>query len=199
MARPGKTDDPRRSILEAARALVLASGHEAVSLRSVAARAGYSPASLYEYFGGREELLAEVAGGASRTLTAALASASARVRTGPEALVEVGLAYVRFAREHPEDFALLFSSMASRRRSLAEGVPAGSSYAVVQSAVRSAFVASGRRCTRQALEGASYALWACAHGMATLQAGHLRGFDASFDAVDRRTLRALVAGLGLAG
>ena len=39
---PAKTDDPRRTILEAARALVLEGGHEAASLRQVAARAGYS-------------------------------------------------------------------------------------------------------------------------------------------------------------
>jgi AcrR family transcriptional regulator len=198
MARPTKTDDPRRSILHAARALVVAQGHEKLSLRAVAAEAGFSPASLYEYFDGRDDLLAAVAQDASARFGAALALAADRGKTPAVALVEVGLAYVDFAREHKEDFLLLFGRLDSGRQRFSDAVPTNSPYAVVMNGVREALGARGRRATQATVEQLSYLLWATAHGMAMLQVTHLRDFEADFEAADRAGLTALVRGLDLA-
>ena len=198
MARPTKTDDPRRSILSAAKAMVLESGHEKLSLRAVAAAAGFSPASVYEYFDGRDDLLGALAGDASARLAAALSRASDQAPTPSAALVEVGLAYVTFAREHQADFLLLFGRLESSRQSTEEPVGAASPYATVMNGVREALGARGRRATQQLVEDISYVLWATVHGMAMLQITHLRGFDADFPHADRTGLEALVRGLDLA-
>ena len=47
----------RKRILEAARALLRETGHAQLSLRAIAKRVDYSPASLYEYFRGKDSIL----------------------------------------------------------------------------------------------------------------------------------------------
>lgn len=187
MSKASRTYDPRKAILAAARALVR-QGHEDVSLRAVAARAGFSPASLYEYFDGKDALLGAVAEEASARLRKSLEQAIGAAPDPRSALVELGIAYVRFAKKHREDFLLLFSRLVSRQRGTADGVPAGSAYAVLRDAV-------GRALPDGPVDELAYALWATAHGMAMLQSTHLAGFQADFEAADRRTLTALVAGL----
>lgn len=62
----------RTAILEAARRVAAREGAGALSLRAVAAEAGYAPASVYEYFRNRAELVlalaAEDMGGLARSL-----------------------------------------------------------------------------------------------------------------------------------
>jgi AcrR family transcriptional regulator len=50
-------EDARRAILDAARKLASRDGARNLSLRRVAAEAGYAPAALYGYFRNRDELL----------------------------------------------------------------------------------------------------------------------------------------------
>ncbi|MFL5436005.1 MAG: TetR/AcrR family transcriptional regulator, partial [Myxococcales bacterium] len=111
-------ESPRERILEAARTLLLAKGHRRLSLREVARRAGYSPASLYEHFDGKDAIVGALAAEAGSALYAALAKAAAGQREPKDRLVRIGRAYVRFARQHPQDFLLLFSHLPSSRRSL---------------------------------------------------------------------------------
>lgn len=59
-ARPAKAPLSRRSILEAAMALIRERGVDAVSLRHVAEQVETGPASLYAYFEGRDVLLDNV-------------------------------------------------------------------------------------------------------------------------------------------
>src|SRR3954466_3450775 len=62
----------RNAILEAARRVATREGAGELSLRAVAAEAGYAPASVYEYFRNRAELVlalaAEDMGGLARSL-----------------------------------------------------------------------------------------------------------------------------------
>lgn len=51
----------RNAILEAARRVAAREGTSALSLRAVAAEAGYAPASVYEYFRNRAELVLALA------------------------------------------------------------------------------------------------------------------------------------------
>lgn len=57
--RPPKSDDPatRDRLLDAAAAACTEVGFEAVTLADVAARAGVTPAAVYNHFSGKEELL----------------------------------------------------------------------------------------------------------------------------------------------
>jgi AcrR family transcriptional regulator len=53
--------DSRNAIVEAARSVATREGPGAISLRAVAAEAGYAPASVYEYFRNRGELILALA------------------------------------------------------------------------------------------------------------------------------------------
>lgn len=53
--------DSRNAIVEAARSVATREGAGAISLRAVAAEAGYAPASVYEYFRNRGELVLALA------------------------------------------------------------------------------------------------------------------------------------------
>ena len=197
MPRPQKTDDSRRAILEAARAEVKETGSRNLSLRSVAARAGFSPASLYEYFAGKDDLIASLAGEALEQLTRAMRQAARSSPVPAEALVALGMAYVRYAQKHREDFLLFFFSMESSRKDFQQSVPSDSAYAVLLEVAHRALAGRKTRPTTRDAETIAYALWAAAHGMAMLQLTHLRGFQTDFESADRMALRALVDGFHL--
>lgn len=184
----------RAQILEVARGLVRAEGFDKVSLRRVAEAADYSPASLYEYFDGKEALLTALAYEAAGRLAKRLRDAVAR--TLDEPLVAVGLAYVRYARDAPEDFQLMFSR-ATRWPDPAAPPEASPSVAVLEEIVKEA-LADGRVTLGdfERAEHLTYALWALAHGMAMLQLTHPMPIPLDYDAADAAALRAFVRGLG---
>ncbi|HEX5692844.1 MAG TPA: TetR/AcrR family transcriptional regulator [Roseiflexaceae bacterium] len=187
--------DVKQAIVWAARALILEKGVEQLSLREIARRIGHSPAGLYEYFGNKEEIVAEVAAEAFAQLRLALE----RVPTGlppAQRLVELGLAYVAFARQQPEQFLLIFSRLPSQRSSLEAPLSSNSPFALVRDAVQHA-TDTGAIVARAGygVEEIGYSLWALAHGLAMLQQTHLRGFQADFTSADRRALEQFVAGL----
>lgn len=193
--RSRRKERSRAGILAAARALVLEKGADAVSLREVAAQAGYSPASLYEHFEGRDDILGALAAEIGERLSARLATVPESLPP-PRRLLRIGLAYLAFGRECPQDYGLLFGVLRSRRRSTVEAPSPRSPFALVLSAVR-AGIGSGDFVARPGFgaEEMAYGLWALVHGMLSLQTGHLSGFEADFELVDRHALEVFVAGL----
>jgi AcrR family transcriptional regulator len=97
----------RSRILGEARELFVEHGAKGVSMRGVAARAGITPMAIYRHFPGREALLESVVRqGHDRFLTylqAAMAAPTPQAR-----FVRSGAQYLRFAREHPRDYSVLF-------------------------------------------------------------------------------------------
>lgn len=185
----------RSGILAAARALVLEKGPDDLSLREIAAHAGYSPSSLYEYFDGRDAILSALA----QEIGARL---SARLATVPDSLpparrlVRLGLAYLGFGRESPADYQLLFGVLRSRRRSSSEPADPRAPFEIVRAAAAAGIASGALRSTEtMGAEEMAYGLWALVHGMLALQSGHLAGYQADFEAVDRQVLEAFVAGL----
>jgi AcrR family transcriptional regulator len=68
--------DTRRAILEAARRLAAGDGARNLSLRGVAAEAGFAPAALYGYFRNRSELILALAADDLSTLSREMRRAS---------------------------------------------------------------------------------------------------------------------------
>lgn len=66
----------RASILEAARRVAARSGGRELSLRGVAAEAGFAPAALYGYFSGKDELLLALAADDLAVLARAMRAAT---------------------------------------------------------------------------------------------------------------------------
>lgn len=98
----------RAEILDTARDLMLESGPNGVSVREVARRTGYSPASLYTYFSGRDEMLAALAEASIDRLLIYLVAVP-RTLPPDERVVAYGLAYMRFGAENPADLAAILS------------------------------------------------------------------------------------------
>lgn len=185
----------KQTVLKAARALVLEKGPDKLSLREVARRVGHSPAGLYEYFSGKDEIIAALAVESYDRLYAYLNRVPASLAPA-ERVIEIGLAYVDFARQNPEHFMLTFTKLRSGRTSWQQPLRQTSPYGVVLQAVQ-ASIDAGLFQTRDdyGAQEIAYGLWVIAHGMAMLQQTHLQAFQEDFLPTDRKTLEVFVKGL----
>jgi AcrR family transcriptional regulator len=165
--------DLRQALVAAALRLLAERGLEGVTLRETARRAGVSHAAPYHHFPDKAHLIEALAITSFERFAAALRTAW-EATPGPSIakFQAVGLAYVSFALEHPEEFKLM--NRPELRR--AEGAPsttptpvqaaAGASYDVLLHAIRASqadgFIESG--------DPAPYALtaWASVHGLCVL-------------------------------
>jgi AcrR family transcriptional regulator len=102
--------DLRRALLDAALAVVAREGTGAVSLRELAARVGVSHAAPYRHFGSKEILFATVAEEGFKLFRETLIAGRDAAGEDPRArLVGTGVAYVRFAVDHPGHFKVMFT------------------------------------------------------------------------------------------
>jgi AcrR family transcriptional regulator len=97
-----------QAILDAAREIIQQEGVDALSMRAIADRIDYSAATLYEYYGGKDEIIQAVCRQGHQLLRErmALVDVSLPVR---EYVVEIGLVYIRFAVDNPDYFRLMFT------------------------------------------------------------------------------------------
>jgi AcrR family transcriptional regulator len=108
--RPYHHGELAATLREAAKAILDEEGLEALSLRSVARRAGVSHAAPYRHFESREALLAEVACEGLSLLRSELAQAAEVVEDRADRIVRIGGTYLRFASRHPGLIRLMFGS-----------------------------------------------------------------------------------------
>ena len=109
MSRPYHHGHLAETLLQAAEIELAAVGPGALSLRAVARRAGTTHAAIYHHYADRGALLAALAARGFGALDAALGEAIAAAGKDPrEQLMAAGLAYLAFARAHPQTVALLF-------------------------------------------------------------------------------------------
>lgn len=197
----------QQAILEAARVLLAEGGADKLSIRAIADRIDYSPAGLYEYYGSKEEIIGALAREGHRTLKRYMERVPLTLPHG-EYMVELGLAYIRFALQNPDYFLLIFTTMSPRPSSEgeapatppatphAETLRKESSFPLLLNGVDRA-VKSG---TIQMLGGltlldTAYAFWAVVHGAAMLRITHLNQLSIDFDRADRAMLEAFVRGM----
>jgi AcrR family transcriptional regulator len=171
--------------------MVEESGEGALGVRDLARRLGLSPGALYRYYDGRDAIVSTLAAESMALLGERLRAAA----TGADPLGSVGLAYLAFAAEEPARFRLLFVDRPSSRRTLGDSPDAESPYRIVLSTARQA-IADGLVAPDLDAESISYTLWSLVHGMAVLEATHLRGFDADFSQVHRVALQHLTTSWG---
>jgi len=101
----------RTRILEAARDILSTEGLDALSIRSIAERIEYSPATIYLYFRDKDDLVREVVHAAFTRLAESIERAVAEL--GPDAspadrFRATGRAYARFAVENTAYFRVMF-------------------------------------------------------------------------------------------
>ena len=158
----------KEALIEAALALIRASGPAGFTFAEAARQAGVSAAAPYRHFRDREALMAEVARRGYVLFEQALADAWNGGRPDPtSALIAVGLAFLAFARKEPAYYAAMFESGVAVTSDPALHAAAERAFAVLRDAVEAviATLPTGKRppVTMMALH-----LWAQAHGIASL-------------------------------
>jgi AcrR family transcriptional regulator len=177
--RPYHHGDLRRAILTAALDVIAADGPSALSLRDLARRAGVSHAAPAHHFGDRTGLLTAIAAEGFGLLASAL-------REAPD-LKEAGVRYVRFAREHPAHFQVMFSPGLLR----ADDLELTTARTLTGDALREAVSGVDPEGVEPRLAGV--AAWSLAHGFATLLLGH--NLDGPVDGRDPEEVFRTLAGM----
>ncbi|WP_420883975.1 TetR/AcrR family transcriptional regulator [Micromonospora sp. CPCC 205547] len=182
--------DLRRALLDAAVEAIEESGPAALSLRDLARRAGVSHAAPAHHFGDKAGLLTALAVEGYDRLAATLVAAG-------DDLLEVGVAYVRFAVDHRAHFEVMFRPDLYRRDDPEVAAARGRAGAALRAGVVS--VRRGRAPADPApsagdeLDRDALAAWSIVHGFATLWlAGALPGgTDRDPEAAARAVIRRL--------
>lgn len=98
----------RQALLGAAETILRRDGITGLTLRAAAREAGVSHAAPKNHFGDIKGLQSELAAAGFSRLAAAMQSALARARSPDAAMDAIGRAYVRFARDNPGMFMLMY-------------------------------------------------------------------------------------------
>jgi AcrR family transcriptional regulator len=162
MPYPSKTD--RETVLATAMDQVVKNGINKLAIRSVAATLGLTPNALYRYFPSLAALEAALGDESRLRLLEALKKAAGK-KPPEDAIRSIARAYVRFAREQAEVFAVTLLPSAAET----EGDP---------SHLRSWHFVLGqvaRLYGEKKAPEAAVALWAFLHGMTVLEAAGVFG------------------------
>src|SRR4029077_18409893 len=162
MPYPSKTD--RQTILATGREHVCEDGITKRALRSVAATRGLAPNALYRYFANLAALESALADESRRRLLEVLQKAAGK-KAPEQAIRSIAQAYVRFARERPQVFALTLMPSASESDEDASHLQ---SWRFVLSHVARIY-GDGKA------PEAAVALWAFLHGITALEAAGVFG------------------------
>jgi AcrR family transcriptional regulator len=182
----------RQAILDAALEIIREEGPGALNMRALAERSDYSAAGLYEYFGGKDEIIAEVCQQGHERLASHMRMADASLPV-VDYLFEIGIGYIRFALENPDHFLLMFTVVPPgpagdfSSEKLLEG---DSSFHILLGAIRRG-IQERAFITRSGfgLMEMAYTAWATVHGIAMLRTTSLRGYPMDFESADREALR----------
>ena len=156
----------RQALLESAMEIVEQNGIEALSLREVARRANVSPAAPYHHFKDKAAILGELAQIGLERLATNSRQAIVGISHPLEKLNQIGVAYVLYAFDHPNQFKLMFSTE----------LPQASAYNFDDPA-QTVLLEILRDCVKigcinikdeQSLRLAAIRSWALVHGLATL-------------------------------
>lgn len=148
-------------------------GDVAISLRALAKALGVSSPALYRHFADRESLLAELATTGFNALRDRLLAVD---QTSPrEALVNIGLVYIRFAQDEPNLYRLMFGGRVLPKGAHPKLDNAGKgAFSVLESTIAHAQQVGYLKPAPLAMMTAM--AWSLVHGFAQLSIdGHLPG------------------------
>ncbi|WEK42255.1 MAG: WHG domain-containing protein [Candidatus Sphingomonas colombiensis] len=174
MARTYHHGDLRAALVTAGLGLIEEQSADDLSLRELARRVGVSATAVYRHFPDKAALMAALAREALERLAAAQRAASERAGGGMAGFEATGAAYVRFARDNPGLFRLVFAHPAP------QGMREKDDDAMAM--LQAAAVALAPAGT----DPAAFALgaWSLAHGLAMLMLdGQVEVDDATIDRV----------------
>jgi AcrR family transcriptional regulator len=200
---PRVTEDVSERLIAAGLRILGERGAAELTVRRIAEAAGSSTMAVYSRFGGRAGVLSAVYRRGFELLRARLQDAPEPADVA-ERIIELGLAYRRFALAGPALYAFMFE------RPLPDFEPAidlrrdalGSAFPILFAAVEQA-AAHGELPARDPVRTA-YLLWCTMHGLVSIELTHavrspmpgwILGSPQAYEQVLRDGLRAALAGL----
>ncbi len=180
--------------MDAARSLLEEGGSEAVTMRAIAERIGYTATTIYLYFEDRDALLFALLDEAFGEFRAAMAAAIAAPGSAQQRIGRMGRTYVQFALQHPSQYRLMFVQRPDFL--LAHGPE--ETGARIESLGTLAELAAGSPAGRSLSARGSVAadaLWATVHGIAALATGVAMFDRARAEAATDEALDLLIKGL----
>lgn len=154
-----------RALKETALDEIARGGLDGLSLRSISRRVGVTHSAAYRHFASLDALLDELAADGFVALAEVVSSPEVTRELGPEGLVAIGRAYVRFALERPATFTVMFSRgapMTGRHATLDRATD------VVVERLSEAARIAGPALGWDSPRDLGIALWAMGHGLAVL-------------------------------
>ncbi|TSD62584.1 TetR/AcrR family transcriptional regulator [Aeromicrobium piscarium] len=186
MARPVLHDDALRGrLLEVTAEVVDRVGPAALSLRSVAREADTSTTAIYALFGSKAQLLAALLNESFASFGAAQAEAA------EEGLAALGVAYRRWALDHPARYRLMFGGALMMSE---ECTPDPKLASASMAPLREAVERLQREGTFRPEDPATVAavIWAQVHGMVSIELAGALPHEADADDLYAATLDATV-------
>ncbi|HEY2062342.1 MAG TPA: TetR/AcrR family transcriptional regulator [Amycolatopsis sp.] len=193
----------RKRFLDAALAVLTDRGVAGLTVRGVAEAAGASTITVYTRFGGRTGLLDALYERAFDLMREQLLDVPPETEDGLADLLEVALAYRRFALENPARYALMYE------RSVHDFDPDPELRKAVMRTTFVMFVDKIRRISRPGadLQQLGYLLWTSMHGLVSVELTmrsqtplsdwFIENTDEANEDVYRTGVRAMCTGLGL--
>lgn len=192
--RPYHHGNLKQELLDVGIALLEESGLEALSLRAIASRVGVSHTAPRNHFGNLRGLLTAIAAEGFRRHASAMRAGLPEGASRSERLMAAAEGYVRFARENPGLFTLMFSSQHCDLDDPELRAAARMSYAVL--ADIAVHLAAGFAEEPNARLRAETMLWSVVHGYAQLAATRLLGGP---DGCDKPDISEIVSALAREG
>jgi AcrR family transcriptional regulator len=166
-AQRGSGEQLRAEIIAAAKQLLAESGSaDAMSIRSVAEAVGVTTPSIYLHFADKTALLSAIVVDVFTELDTRMVAAGAAADSPLARLRAFGLAYVRFAIEHPEHYRIATMDPYPKPDAAVDDVLASSAFTHFNATVVEC-IAAGIFVGDDPLP-ITFDLWAAAHGIAAL-------------------------------
>lgn len=162
--RPYHHGDLSRALVDAARRILEKDGPAALSLRAVAREAGVSPAAPYHHFKDKNDLMEAVAHEGWVAMDNALLEARAAATDAKERMTGLGVAYVRFARDNPALYRVMYD-LSRDKDALPDQMKEEGAYCQVRDTISEQ---SGGDVSDIDLELATIAAWCAGHGLAEM-------------------------------
>lgn len=160
----------RGKILQAARSFFAKHGYQAVTMREIARKIGYTATALYYHFPDKESLLRELCRNDFRALHACFRRLG-KIADPIRRMHKTGEAYVHFGLRHPQQYQLMFMTphpAAPSARQRAGQNPGEDAYSFLLDTVREAMAGARFRPELKDPELIAQTVWAGMHGLVAL-------------------------------
>ncbi|WP_232418393.1 MULTISPECIES: TetR/AcrR family transcriptional regulator [unclassified Methylotenera] len=159
-------------IIDHARDLFVSKGIEAVTMREIAKRIGYSATSIYLHFADKEALLRAICDTDFLRLATTLKEILA-IADPIERMIAFGQGYARFALTYPNHYRLMFMTphlpYTPSQTALQQNNAEQDAYFQLKMVINDVYLAGGFKDALQDAELIAQTVWAGMHGVCALQ------------------------------